>query len=207
MEYNTQRPKLKITDYGRNITKLIEYAKGLETKAQRNDAAEIILRVMAQVNPSAKRNEGYHRELWEHLMILANWELDVDCPYELKHQDELRFHPEPLNCQGSKIQFRHYGHCLEDMIRAVAEMEDGEEKELLTALLVAQMKKSYMVWNRTTIDSSKNDDYNDIISKQLDIISNGKLKEGELRLEVNPYLARPSDFNKHKPTKNKKKRR
>lgn len=207
MEYNTQRPQLKITDYGRNITKLIEYAKNLETKAQRNDAAEVILRVMAQVNPASRRTEGYHRELWEHLMILANWELDVDCPYELNRQEDVRFHPEPLSCQGSKIQFRHYGHCLEDMIHAVAEMEDSEEKEMLTALLVAQMKKSYMVWNRTTFDNNKNDDYNDIISKQLNIISQGKLKEGALRLDINPYLTRPIDFTKRKPIKNKKRRR
>ena len=32
MEYNTQRPPLKINDYGRIVVKMIDYAKQLDTK-------------------------------------------------------------------------------------------------------------------------------------------------------------------------------
>lgn len=32
MEYNTQREKIKITDYGRNVYKLIAYVKTIEDR-------------------------------------------------------------------------------------------------------------------------------------------------------------------------------
>ncbi len=34
------------------------------------------------------------------------------------------------------------------MIDAACEMEEGDEKEYLTTLIVNQMKKSYITWNR-----------------------------------------------------------
>ena len=78
MEYNTQRTKLKINDYGRNIYKLIQYTKTVEDREKRNQMASAIVDIMAQNSPDSKDAEDYKRKYWVHLMILANWELDVD---------------------------------------------------------------------------------------------------------------------------------
>ena len=83
MEYNSQRDKLIYSDYGRNVQKLIAYAKTIEDKTQRTKVAESIVSVMALVNPKVREQSEWHRKLWDHLMIISNWELDVDCPYEL----------------------------------------------------------------------------------------------------------------------------
>ena len=208
MEYNTQRPQLKITDYGRNVVKLIEQAKQLPTKQQRNAAAHTIVRTMAQVNPKVRHTDNYKRELWEHLMILSDWQLDVDCPYALTPQERVSFQPHRIQRQKPRIQFRHYGRCIEEMAQKVASMPEGREREMLTALLIAQMKKSYVVWNRTVQDNAKVDDYNDVVLAQLDTLSQGRLKEGSIRLRINPHLARPSlgVVKKKSNKKNKKKR-
>lgn len=205
MEYNTQREQLKITSYGRIVANLINYAKTLPTKEERTAAAETIVRVMGQVNPDVRRTENYKRELWHHLMILANWELDVDCPYPLQPQERVSFSPRSMKRPRTKVQFRHYGHCIEDMVHKVADMPEGEEKELLTALLIAQMKKSYMMWNRTVQARTQVDEYNDVVQRQLEVLSNGKMKEGDIKLDVNPYIFCTADNNKPKKKKKKKK--
>ena len=208
MEYNTQRDKLKITAYGRTVCKLIDQAKQLPTKDQRTIAAETIVKVMARVNPSVRNTENYKRELWEHMMIMANWELDVDCPYPLERKDEVSFQPRPIFQPRQKIRFRHYGHCLESMIKRIVTMPEGPEKEMVTAMLIAQMKKDYMIWNRTVQERTRIDEYSDIVLRQLDELSEGQLKEGRLVLDVHPFLAYPMENNnKNKFIKKKKKKR
>ena len=54
MEYNTQREQLKISDYGRNVVKMIDYAKRLDNREERNKMANVIIDVMAQLNPKIK---------------------------------------------------------------------------------------------------------------------------------------------------------
>jgi hypothetical protein len=41
---------------------------------------------------------------------------------------------------------------MEKMIRVAAKMEEGEEKDYLLKLLVTQMKKSYVQWNKEVDD-------------------------------------------------------
>ena len=82
MEYNTQRPKLKISDYGRNIYKLIQYAKGIEDREQRNRVAQTLVSIMSRGDDGKRSREEDKRRYWVHLMILADWDLDVDVPYD-----------------------------------------------------------------------------------------------------------------------------
>ncbi len=65
------------------------------------------------------------------------------------------------------------------MIAAASEMDDGEEKEYLTTLIVNQMKKSYITWNRSQVSD-------EVIIGDMKLLSGGKLKmtEGVRILEV-----------------------
>jgi len=69
------------------------------------------------------------------------------------------------------------------MISAAAEMEDGDEKEYLTTLIVNQMKKSYITWNRGQVAD-------EVIIKDMKILSGGKLKmtDGVKILEVRELI-------------------
>ena len=200
---------MKFTDYGRNVYNLIQYAKTIEDREKRTRAAEVIVGVMGQVNPHAKESTDYRRKLWDHLMILADWELDVDCPYELTRKESVVFHPKSLKHQREKIRYRHYGRGLEKMIERVAEYEDGEEKEILTAMLVAQMKRSYATWNRSLFDGNGLEtDSDDIISRQMQDLSAGRLEPGNIKITFDgpPAPATHFDMGGNRKRKKRKKR-
>ena len=57
MEYNTQRTKLRINDYGRNIYKLIQFTKTVEDREKRTRMAEAIVDIMSQNSPDSKDAE------------------------------------------------------------------------------------------------------------------------------------------------------
>ena len=168
MEYNTQREQLKINDYGRCVSKLIDYAKAIEDRDERTKMAQHIVEAMALVNPKIKERTDYRRILWDHLMIMADFELDVDSPYPISRKEDVEAHPHPLKYSDSKIRYRHYGRALEDMIRAVAEMPEGEEKCLLAQQIAHTMKRQYLQWNRDSVDD-------DLIREQLAELSEGRI--------------------------------
>ena len=122
MEYNTQREQLKISDYGRHVAKMVDYCKTLEDREERTAMANTIVDVMAHVNPKIKERAEYKHILWDHLMMLAHYDLDVDCPYEINREEVENLHPQPLHYSEGSIRYRHYGRALENMVKAVAEM-------------------------------------------------------------------------------------
>ncbi|MBQ8703265.1 MAG: DUF4290 domain-containing protein [Bacteroidales bacterium] len=169
MEYNTQREQLKIADYGRNVVKMIDYAKQLASREDRTRMANTIIDVMAQLNPKIKERTDYRHILWDHLMIMANHEFDVDCPYPINREETENFRPHRLRLHEGGIRYRHYGRALEDMVRAVADMPAGDERDTLTAQIAQNMKRQYLQWNRDTVDDS-------LITEQLTTLSEGRLQ-------------------------------
>ena len=168
MEYNTQRPHLQITDYGRTVYKMIDYAKTLTDRAERTRMANTIVSAMATVNPKIRERTEYRRVLWDHLMLMANYELDVDCPYPITRIDNGSHQPQPLHYADGCIRYRHYGRALEDMIAAVAELPEGEERTLLTEQIAHTMKRQYLQWNRDSVDDN-------LIREQLTELSGGRI--------------------------------
>jgi hypothetical protein len=69
------------------------------------------------------------------------------------------------------------------MIDAACEKEEGDEKEYLTTLIVNQMKKSYITWNRSQVSD-------EVIIGDMKLLSRGKLKitDGVRILEVKELL-------------------
>lgn len=169
MEYNTQREPLKINDYGRNVAKMIANAKTLADRDERNRMAQTIVEVMAHVNPKVKERTDYRHILWDHLMLMADYELDVDCPYEVRRGEGAVPRPNAIAYRNSHITYRHYGRALEDMIRVVAEMPEGDERTLLTEQIAHTMKRQYLQWNRDTVDDQ-------LIRDQLAELSGGRLQ-------------------------------
>ena len=54
------------------------------------------------------------------------------------------------------------------MIRKATELQPGMEKDQLVRLLANQMKKSFLTWNKESVDDRK-------IFKDLDELSSGKI--------------------------------
>ncbi len=185
MEYNTQREKLIIPEYGRNIQKMIEYTVGVEDREKRNKYARIIVNIMAQMNPSIREQSDYVHKLWDHLFIISDFKLDVDSPYPPPSKDVLVRKPDPIKYSDNKIKYRPYGKYVERMIEKIAEMDDSPEKEELIRIIANHLKKSYLNWNRDSVND-------ETILKHLEELSGGRLKltEDQELVSTSELLAR-----------------
>ena len=202
MEYNTQRPQLKITDYGRNIYKLIEYAKQVEDRDKRTQMASAIVDIMSHISTEPKDSPDYKRKFWVHLMILSNWELDIDMPYEITREESVEFKPRTVSYSQGNARYRHYGKLMESMIKKVAEYPEGEERDELVKLMAHAMKRDYLLYNRDTVED-------DLISLQLNSISGGKLtvpEDFEYK-DLRDYLRGTDDERRANGTRKKKKKK
>jgi len=169
MEYNTERPKMMIPEYGRNVQKMIDHAVKLPDKEERNNAARAIIEVMGQLNPHLRDEDDYRHKLWTHLFIMSNFEIDVDSPYDIPNEDEIALKPDSLAYPKNKIRYGHYGHNVQKIINNLANIKDEEERETVTTRLANLMKKLYISYNNQAVE-------NEFISEQLSELSKGKLE-------------------------------
>lgn len=198
LEYNSSRNKLVISEYGRHIQKLVEYAITLKDKEERQKMANGIIDIMGELNPQLRDVADFKHKLWDHLFIISNFELDVDSPYEKPVIEKLFEKPEPLAYPNSKIKYNHYGKVIELMIDEAIKMEDQELKSKLVIAIANQMKKSYVNWNLDTVED-------EVILNQLTKLSKGKLSVPE-GTELSKFTPNPKQQNPHARKKKKNNR-
>ena len=192
LEYNTQREKLIISEYGRHIQKMVDHAANLSNKEERQKMAEGIIDLMGELNPHLRDVDDFKHKLWDHLFIMSDFNLDVNSPYEKPELEKLFEKPEPLAYPNNKIRFNHYGKVIEMMIEEVSEMEKGELKEKITLAIANQMKKSYVNWNRDSVEDK-------LILKQLEQLANGKLSLPEdIELDAVSFVKKGNNSRKKK---------
>jgi hypothetical protein len=152
MEYNTQRNKLIIPEYGRHVQKMIEYACSIEDRDERNTVAQAIVGVMGTLNPQLRDVADFKHKLWDHLFIIADFKLDVDAPYDRPDVKSVKFKPKKVEYPKHKIKYKYYGKTLEDTISLVGKLEEGESKDALVQALANFMKLQYLTWNKDAVE-------------------------------------------------------
>ena len=80
LDYNTEREKLAMPEYGRNVLKMVEDVKKIEDRAKRSEQARAVVSVMEILNPQLHSADNWEQKLWDHLYIMAGYDLDVDSP-------------------------------------------------------------------------------------------------------------------------------
>jgi hypothetical protein len=200
MEYNTSLQKMVIPEYGRNIQKMIQFAMTVEDREERNRVARAIINVMGQLNPHLRDVTDFKHKLWDHLFIISDFQLDVDSPYPIPERGILETKPERVPYPTGDIRYRHYGKTVERLIGKGKEMEDQAMKDAFSEVLANLMKRSYLAWNRDSVND-------EVILQHLE-----ELSKGNLKLLDKSKLASTSDIlAKHAPPaaatndKNKKK--
>lgn len=149
--YNTERVTLHIPEYGRNVQKMVDYLKTIEDREKRNEQARAIIKVMEILNPAVHLQENYEQKLWDHLFIIADFDLDVDSPYPMPERDCMNKRPEMVPIEKKPLRASHYGRNIENMIDLVAQKEDGEQKSGMISVLAGYMKQQYLIWNKDTV--------------------------------------------------------
>ncbi len=184
MEYNTQRKKLAISEYGRNLQKMINHVMIIPDRDKRTQFAYAIVDIMAQMH-NQKESQEFRVKLWDHLFIMSDFQLDVDSPFKKPDPESLAKKPELLSYPKGGIRFHHYGRNIQLIIEKAIDFEEGPEKEAIIKLIANHLKKSYLTWNRESVDD-------DLITKHLSELSHGKLElaEDEQLNATNDILSR-----------------
>lgn len=199
MKYNTEEKKLVLPEYGRNIQNMVDYCVAIEDREERKRCANTIINIMGNLFPHLRDVNDFKHILWDHLAIMSDFKLDIDYPYEIVKKEDLHSRPPRIPYNNSRIRYRHYGKTLELMIRKADEFEQGTEKEYLIQLLANHMKKSFLTWNKESVDDRK-------IFKDLDELSSGKIildEESHKLTESRDILAR-NNTNTNNNNNNKK---
>ena len=169
LDYNTQRTKLILSEYGREIQKMVEYACELPTKEERLKCAMTIIRQMENKNPQLMENADYEQTLWNHLYLMSHRELDIDWPYDVSEADKILSNPEPMPLPDGHIKLRHYGHLVEELLELLKTMPEGEEYDALVSKTANQMKRDLVLWGHGSAEDER-------VSYDLSRDTNGKIQ-------------------------------
>ena len=196
--YNTERVRLYIPEYGRNVQKMVDYLKTIEDRQKRNEQARAIVKVMEIINPAVKLQENFEHKLWDHLHIISGFSLDVDSPYPVPAPESLNEKPLPVPLEKRPVKATHYGRNIENIIELIAQTEDGPAKTETIRSLAVYMRQQYLIWNKDTVSDQT-------IFQDIEKLSDGRIKvpEGlELnRLDNSSNFSRPG-MNQQKGNKN-----
>ena len=168
MRYNTQKTKLTMPEYGRNIQNMVNHCVGIEDPQERKICAYSLIDVMGNMFPHLRDVNNFKHILWDHLAIMSDFKLDIEYPYEVIKKEELYSAPGKIEYSRPTMKYRHYGKIMERIIDIATKMEDGDKKMQLMKMIASQMKKSYVQWNKDVDDQKIFEDLSDL--------SGGKLK-------------------------------
>jgi hypothetical protein len=170
MHYPNQESRKGIVwkEYGRNVQKIVDHILTIDDKEKRTHYANICIELMRQLNPSTKDAQDHTTKLWDHLFIMANFQLDVDAPYSMPDPSILGKKPNIVPYTNHRLAYKHYGRNIELVVKEVQAMEEGTIKDDAVIYLARLMKKSYMTWNKENVDDI-------VILEHLKELSKGKL--------------------------------
>ncbi len=199
MKYNTQRKKLIISEYGRNVQGMIDYALILEDKAERTKIANNIIDIMVLLNPQIREQDNFKHKLWDHLFQMSNFKLDVDSPFPVPDIEVLRTRPKRMKYPTQVIRYRHYGKNIEKMIAQAIEMPKSDSQKVFVESIGNFMKLSYKNWNKSIINDA--DVFNDLRK-----LSGGKLEIAEDTVLDAVYQTRENPNRRFQNNRNKNQR-
>lgn len=151
LDYNTEREKLNMPEYGRNVLKMVEEVKSIQDRQKRTEQAKAVVKVMEILNPQVHAEDNWEHKLWDHLYIMAGYDLDVDSPYPVPAPEQRQTKPEVIPLKKKPVKARHYGRNIESIIDLIADEPDGEQKTAMIRALATYMRQQYLIWNKDSV--------------------------------------------------------
>ena len=196
LTYNSQLKTLVLPEYGRNIQQMVDHCLTIEDRDERTRCAFTIVQNMSNMFPQLRAETDYQHKLWDHLMIMSGFQLDVDFPFDdIIREENLETKPEPIHYELQRIEMRHYGKNIERLIERAATYPQGEERDALVMLLANHMKKLIFQISNEDVEDAK-------IFKDLAFYS-----KGEIRLDPSTHRLHEYKIVKPAQTTGKKKKK
>ncbi|MFD1187698.1 DUF4290 domain-containing protein, partial [Pontibacter rugosus] len=169
MEASTSfKQDLLLREYGRNVQDLVNYITKLEDRSERTRQSQLLINLMAKLNPQLRDTQDYQQKLWNHLFVMSGSTLDVDAPYPLNAMEYLNDKPQKMEYPLDTPKYKHYGKNVELLVQRGMEAEDEKEREAAIISIGKLMKTLYRSYNKENITD-------DVILGDIREISNGKL--------------------------------
>ena len=170
--YNTEVEKLQMPEYGRLVLKMVEQLKDIKDREKRTEQAMAVVKVMESLNPQVHQQENWYQKLWDHLFIIAGYDLDVDAPFPKPVPEIVNSRPDPIPLNTKPIRARHYGRNIESILDLIASELDSEEKTEMIRSLAIYMRQQYLIWNKDTVSDAT-------IFQDIERLSEGRVKVPE----------------------------
>ena len=172
MDYNTQREKLVLPEYGRHVQKMIEQVKAIEDKEKRSEQMRAVVQVMGLLNPQIREFNDYKHKLWDHAKVIGGFDLDIDAPYPAPTPQQFEARPDVIKLPEKPVKAACYGRNIENMIGLIADREDDDIKKEMIRTLALYMRQQYLIWNKDNVAE-------ETIFADIERLSDGKLKVPE----------------------------
>ena len=172
MDYNTQREKLILPEYGRNVQKMLQQVMKIEDREKRSQQAAAVMQVMSVLNPQIREQGDYKHKLWDHAQIISGFALDVDSPYPMPTKQQFDESPAPVPMKSKPIKAACYGRNIENMISMISDIADEESRKEGIRLLAIYMRQQYLIWNKDNVSE-------ETIFADMERLSEGRLKVPE----------------------------
>lgn len=197
LDYNTRREQLVLPEYGRGVQSMVDHAKTLPTKEERQRCAESIVAIMGKMFPYSSEGGDHKRKLWDHLAIMSRFELDIDYPCDISSAKSMAVKPQSLGYPQGDIPVRHYGKLIFDTIARLKTMPAGDERDELIRLTANQMKRNLVLWGHGSNTDER-------VASDL-----ARFTDGEVQLDLSTFRFEPVNVYAYGPPvgKEKKKRR
>jgi hypothetical protein len=189
MDYNTQRPKLIMPEYGRNVQKMIEHVKNIKDRDKRNEQIRAVVAVMGILNPQLRDLSDFRHKLWDHVYIISDFQIDIDSPYPVPTRETFVTKPNPIPLEKRPLKAPHYGRNIQNMIEMVANKEEGEARDGMILVLANYMRQQYLIWNKDTVSD-------ETIFKDIVELSEGKIKIPE-NMHLSTFVSQGNSGNVH----------
>ncbi len=145
MKYKISENLLKLREYGRNVQMMVEVAKTIKDNEERNALVGEIVRIMAAINPNVRDTPDYKQKLWDHLFLLADFDLDAESPFPIPGPEILDIKPvKRMGYQAGRSRFRSYGRNVDLILEAALKYKPGEERTELITMIANIMKVQIM---------------------------------------------------------------
>ncbi len=181
---------------------MVSDLKGIEDRQKRTLQAYAVVKVMETLNPGVKTLDEYEHKLWDHLFMLADFELDVDAPYPCPVKEEFDTKPVSIPMKDTKIRATHYGRNIEKILDLLAQEQDSETKTALIRSLAVYMRTQYLIWNKDSVTDQT-------IFSDIEKLSEGRIVVPEgitlSKIDNSANFSRPSIGNQVSGQKNSNK--